>query len=770
MNMPAENIESIVRFKTHAEQLWERGFKHVVPLKHAPDGSDNLKVPALGNGWNAPENASGDLDQLQRWVSNQPAKGIGYFVNRGLSAIDIDTPDPAVSGLIAKHIKKHLPGVLTRIGNPNKVMLIARNDDIVEKRTGCFGLELEVFPGAYVEKPTHQFVIYGPHPSGVEYQWDGDEPLNVKFDDIPIYTAEQIFSAVESASNLPEVQAWKKTNVHERLRGLNEDGMSVKTFRDLSKDGVTDDELIAMIDCEGNRHFTAKYLLKYFYEEGDDYDELATKIDEQLKSARGDKYIPNEVANIEKWVEKTSIPYSNPLDDFEVVERGVEIDYVRDKHGNIKPMYNNIRLFLEHESGLNIGFDQFATDIFINGQRLTDQHLLDLRSVLERSLRTGVKPNDVASAVQAVANDNAYDPLRDYFESLPAWDGHDYIAEFSSHLALEQDIELVYVRKHLIACAVRALMPGSKVDTALILFSEEQGKFKSSLIKALSPDETWFTDSPSGHLHSKDELMKLQGKWLIELSELTSLNKGTAENAKQFVSQQVDEFRLPYAKTNLRVPRRYALFGSTNQRQSLSDDTGNRRFWVVDVGGHDRKALDWLYEGDNRDRLWSQAKHLMNSGHQWWLTDEEAAVHASQVLEHKKDSAAVQYVKDWHEHGEGCFEVKGTDDLDRAERLINDPDRLHFVSAPDLGQALKEVLRSPPSPQDLASALKATGWVQYPERKNGSKGTQLNYKENGKTIKAPRGWVSPELHAELQRLNNSDKARALVTEAKFAMF
>jgi len=60
--------------------------------------------------------------------------------------------------------------------------------------------------------------------------------------------------------------------------------------------------------------------------------------------------------------------------------------------------------------------------------------------------------------------------------------------------------------------------------------------------------------------------------------------------------------------------------GSTNDSEMISDPTGSRRFWIIDI---EKISPQWIEK--NRDAIWSEALHYFNAGESIWLTDEEEA-------------------------------------------------------------------------------------------------------------------------------------------------
>ena len=84
-----------------------------------------------------------------------------------------------------------------------------------------------------------------------------------------------------------------------------------------------------------------------------------------------------------------------------------------------------------------------------------------------------------------------------------------------------------------------------------------------------------------GDLTSKDVLLKIGGKIIAELGELSVMGRTGIEAVKAFISTAEDEYRPPYARTTKKVPRTISIIGTTNQDEYLIDATGNRRFFPL---------------------------------------------------------------------------------------------------------------------------------------------------------------------------------------------
>ena len=368
-------------------------------------------------------------------------------------------------------------------------------------------------------------------------------------------------------------------------------------------------------------------------------------------------------------------------------------------------------------------------------------------------------------AMAAVALANSFDSLRDYVNGLPTWDGKDYIDLLCDKMGVESDIHRVFMKKQAIGSIARAMVAGSKVDTAAILLGP-QGTGKSTLIRCLCPNDQWFDDTINGRIGHKDELAKTCGKWHVELAELSSLNRTTDREAKQFMSISEDKFRPPYGRKIATFPRRFVFWGSTNQDDYLSDETGNRRYYPINCATP-MEAAKWLEEGNNRDLFWSQAFKLWQNKEPWWLTDDEETEQVTLTEGHRKKSFVEQQLLEWFEEGRGCFACLGQvgpDSVD-AEPDEDGVKRKHFVKALDVQTDLLARMRTPPSVFEVTKALRLIGWVAHPEMTTaGRKPSPYKYSVEGVNKSAPRGFAGPILNVELERMTKAERGERITEE------
>lgn len=223
-------------------------------------------------------------------------------------------------------------------------------------------------------------------------------------------------------------------------------------------------------------------------------------------------------------------------------------------------------------------------------------------------------------AFSRVAMERRFNPLRDYLDGLPDWDGVERIPELLIRYMKADDTEYVrtVTKKTFTAAVARIYQPGIKFDCMLVL-DGEQGIGKSTLFKELAGEE-YFSDSLQlSDMDSKAAAEKIQGFWICEIAELAGMKKADIEKVKSFLSSSDDKFRPSYGKTVESHPRQGIMVASVNgDRGYLRDITGNRRFWVVKLHQTEQVKTFEFSEKD-RDQIWAEAKHYFHAGEKLYL-------------------------------------------------------------------------------------------------------------------------------------------------------
>jgi putative DNA primase/helicase len=117
-----------------------------------------------------------------------------------------------------------------------------------------------------------------------------------------------------------------------------------------------------------------------------------------------------------------------------------------------------------------------------------------------------------------------------------------------------------------------------------------------------------------------DSVRKAVTALICELGELDAMFRKTdISSLKGFLSQDIDEFRLPYDKVFTRHPRRTAFIATVNEPDFLKDQTGNTRFWVLSVQGLDLDAQKQI----DIKQMWAEIVAMYHRGERWHMDTEE---------------------------------------------------------------------------------------------------------------------------------------------------
>jgi predicted P-loop ATPase len=240
--------------------------------------------------------------------------------------------------------------------------------------------------------------------------------------------------------------------------------------------------------------------------------------------------------------------------------------------------------------------------------------------------------------IRAVADEFSYHPVRDYLNGL-TWDKTPRLETWLiKHLGVtDTALHRAFGSRWMIGLVARIFEPGCQLDTALILESR-QGLRKSTALRVLA--QPWFTDHVPD-LSSKDALEQLQGVWIIELAELSSFGRVETARIKSFLSSRDDRFRPSFGRFPANHPRQCGFAGTVNPGSNgyLRDETGARRFWIVECATNwkPNQQVDVEKLTAARDHLWAEAVYRYREGKPWWLdtadleAGQEAAAEARQT-------------------------------------------------------------------------------------------------------------------------------------------
>ena len=278
-------------------------------------------------------------------------------------------------------------------------------------------------------------------------------------------------------------------------------------------------------------------------------------------------------------------------------------------------MDNAVRILVGKVSEGDIHYDSFLNQIRWRGhhgfEKLADHHLITMTIAIQREHRIQeMKKQTVADAVNFYARTRIRNCLTEWLQSLK-WDSLSRVDKLLilGFGAEDTPYTRAVGRNFLISMIARAMRPGCQVDTLPIL-EGEQGIGKSQGLAALAGQFYADIDTAIG---TREFAEQVQGKWLVELSELSAMRPSEVEKVKSGITRTVDVYREPFAILASDHPRQCVFAGTTNAQNYLHDSTGNRRFWPVKCGVIDR---DWIKR--NREQLFAEAMHAYSHGTTWW--------------------------------------------------------------------------------------------------------------------------------------------------------
>lgn len=321
---------------------------------------------------------------------------------------------------------------------------------------------------------------------------------------------------------------------------------------------------------------------------------------------------------------------------------------------SIQPCVNNAMVLLSYHPDMIgvLGYNEFSKSVDVLKQApwepipskyprpINDVDDTRATAWLERllcKLNIAVVHNAMVSA----AHHNPFNPLQEYLNGL-TWDGTPRLDMALHYLLGCPDSEYLRAvsRRFLVGSVARALDPGCKMDTMLIL-EGPQGLKKSTAVEVLY-GEDWFADELSD-LGSKDAALEVQGRWCIEIAELATLSRAEANKAKEWISRRVDRFRPPYGRNVVSAPRQCVLIGTVNPEGGyLKDATGGRRYWPVVCK---EINIDWIKK--RRDQIWAEAVVAYRNGERWWFDKDEMHIAQAEQEERYESDPWSEAVLGW---------------------------------------------------------------------------------------------------------------------------
>ena len=261
----------------------------------------------------------------------------------------------------------------------------------------------------------------------------------------------------------------------------------------------------------------------------------------------------------------------------------------------------------------------------INHQELTDRHVNSLYRAF--SIDTG-KRLRISNLYIIIESDfyPEYHPLRDFLESLPAWDGMtDHIDALASRVHVTgctQDMHNRFFKKWIVAMVAAWIVDGV-TNHEILTYIGPQGIYKSTFMRLLLPPELrgYYSARNFANRMTKDDRLELTEMGLIALEELDHMKLHELNQLKAITTDPTVNERAAYARYRERREHIASFCGTGNNAHFLTDLTSNRRwlpFMVDSIDSPYDTPIDYV-------GLYAQAYTLWQQGFRYWFDEEENA-------------------------------------------------------------------------------------------------------------------------------------------------
>ena len=255
-------------------------------------------------------------------------------------------------------------------------------------------------------------------------------------------------------------------------------------------------------------------------------------------------------------------------------------------------------------------------------QPLTEEAKNDINNA---AIQEGIKvwPKDLERILVSRFT-HQYDPVREWLDVLPQWDGRDRLGELADRVKTQtpdwRENFKIWMRSMVSQWrAGRDAMYGAQMVLMLV---GGQGTRKSTFMRMLLPKDLMpFYIDRIDFANKKEALRALSRFLLINIDEYDQISKSQTAFLKHLI-QRTDVKERKLYSTTFEQSQRYAAFcATTNSLVPLKDESGSRRYLVVEVDD----VIDTDIQGDRTidyKQLYAQIVYEIEHGEEYAFTGE----------------------------------------------------------------------------------------------------------------------------------------------------
>ena len=272
-------------------------------------------------------------------------------------------------------------------------------------------------------------------------------------------------------------------------------------------------------------------------------------------------------------------------------------------------------------------FAKRAEDGSVEEYRVLTQKALNsivIQAKREDVFEEGGSKSDIQEYINSEEVES-YDPIKDYLNSLPKWDGKNHVAKLFSRLPGISSEQLNFLTIWMRSTVAHWLQldtdHGNECVPTLI---GAQGCGKTTFLRRLLPQHLREYYLDHLNLSNKfDKEMALSNNLLVNLDELEAIRPSQHAQLKQTLSKSKVNGRPIYGASQEDRPRYASFVATTNNPHPLTDPTGSRRYICLTIpeGQFIDNAGDIDY-----DQLYAQVMHeLQEDEAPYWFHNDEVA-------------------------------------------------------------------------------------------------------------------------------------------------
>ena len=218
-----------------------------------------------------------------------------------------------------------------------------------------------------------------------------------------------------------------------------------------------------------------------------------------------------------------------------------------------------------------------------------------------------------------------YDPINDYLNRLPQWDGQNHVANLFSRIPGISSEQLAYLCVWMRSVVAHWMqMDELHANECVPTLIGPQGCGKTTFLRRLLPKQLRQYYLDHLNLSNKfDKEMALTNNLLVNLDELEAIRPCQHAALKQLLSKNKVNGRKIYADSQDDRTRYASFTATTNNRHPLTDATGSRRYLCVAIP--EGQLID---NSDNidYDQLYAQLVYEVKEQQSpYWFNNDEVA-------------------------------------------------------------------------------------------------------------------------------------------------